>query len=71
MAGISWRWIIQIFSGMLGPVIGLISPVIKAALNELLTELYKKALATDNPWDDMFIGLLLDILAIPRPPPVS
>jgi len=64
---ISWQWVIKIIMSMLGPILSLISPVIKAALSEFLIELYKKALATENPWDDMFIGMLLDILGIPRP----
>lgn len=67
--GISWKWLIQLVVGVLGPILGLISPVIKAALNEFLTKLYLDALKTPNPWDDFFIGMLLDILVIPRPPP--
>lgn len=58
-------WIAQIFAGIIGQV----TPGIIAELNALLTNLYKKALATPNPWDDFAIGMLLDILAIPRPPP--
>ena len=58
-------WIAQIFAGIIGQV----TPGIIAELNVLLTNLYKKALATPNPWDDFLVGMLLDILAIPRPPP--
>jgi hypothetical protein len=46
----------------------LVTPEIKKLLNDFLTALYLKALATDNPWDDFAVGFLLDILAIPRPP---
>lgn len=60
-----FKWAIQIF----GPIIGQVTPAITAELNVFLTGLYKKALATPNPWDDFAIGMLLDILAIPRPPP--
>ena len=59
------KWVAQIFLG----IIGQMTPAIIAELNLLLTSLYKKALATPNPWDDFAIGMLLDILAIPRPPP--
>ena len=62
-AGI-FKWVIQIFGG----IIGQMTPTILAELKEFLTGLYKKALATPNPWDDFAIGLLLDILGIPRPP---
>jgi hypothetical protein len=68
--GISWKWLIQILVNLIGPILSLISPAIKAALNEFLTNLYLDALKTPNPWDDFLVGLLLDILAIPRPPPV-
>ena len=60
-----FKWVIQIFGG----IIGQMTPTILAELKEFLTALYKKALATPNPWDDFAIGLLLDILGIPRPPP--
>lgn len=68
--GISLTWLIGIIASVLSPIIGLITPVIKNALNEFLTKLYLDALKTPNPWDDFLVGLLLDILAIPRPPPV-
>ena len=63
--GSIFKWIAQIFAGIIGQA----TPAIVAELNVFLTNLYKKALATPNPWDDFVIGMLLDILAIPRPPP--
>ena len=60
-----FKWMIQIFGGIIGQV----TPGIVLELNNFLTNLYKKALATPNPWDDFAIGMLLDILAIPRPSP--
>ena len=60
-----FKWVIQIFGG----IVGRVTPAIAAELNAFLTNLYQKALATPNPWDDFFVGMLLDILAIPRPPP--
>lgn len=59
------KWIAQIFAGIIGQA----TPGIILELSAFLTNLYKKALATPNPWDDFAIGMLLDILAIPRPPP--
>lgn len=59
------KYIAQIFAGILLQI----SPVIKTELNDFLTQLYRKAVATPNVWDDFGVGLLLDILAIPRPPP--
>ena len=59
------KYVFQIFAGLIGQM----TPAITAELNALLTNLYKKALATPNPYDDFAVGILLDILGIPRPPP--
>lgn len=67
---ISWKWLIQILAVALGPIFSTLTPLIKKLLENFLTDLYQKALATENPWDDYVVGLLLDILGIPRPPPV-
>lgn len=66
----SWKWLIELILSVLGPILAQISPVVKAALSEFLTRLYLDALKTPNPWDDFLVGMLLDILGIPRPPPV-
>jgi hypothetical protein len=60
-----FKWVIQIFGGIIGQA----TPGIIAELNAFLINLYKKALATPNPWDDFAIGLLLDIMGITRPLP--
>ena len=57
------KYVFQIFAGLLGEM----TPAIVAELAALLTALYKKALATPNPYDDFAVGMLLDILGIPRP----
>lgn len=59
------KYVLQIFAG----IILQMTPTFIAELNDLLTQLYKKALSTPNPWDDFAVGMLLDILAVPRPPP--
>jgi hypothetical protein len=64
-----WQGVIQAALRIFTSILGMATPVIKAELSEFLTQLYKKALATPNPWDDFAVGLLLDILAITRPPP--
>jgi hypothetical protein len=56
--------VLKIFLGLMGQL----TPVIKDELNAFLIALYKKALATPNPWDDFAVGLLLDMMGIPRPP---
>ena len=66
---IGWGWIFILVLSALGPIIGILSPAIKAALTEFLRGLYLDALKTPNPWDDFAVGFLLDILGIPRPEP--
>jgi hypothetical protein len=63
-----WTKILLMVMKIVVPLFGLVTPEIKKLLNDFLTALYLKALATDNPWDDFAVGFLLDILAIPRPP---
>jgi len=58
-----FKWMIQIFGGILGQM----TPVIFAELREFLERMYVKAGTTPNPFDDFAIGLLLDILSITRP----
>jgi len=58
-----FKWMIQIFGGILGQM----TPTIFAELREFLEGMYLKAIATPNPFDDFAIGLLLDILSISRP----
>lgn len=65
----TWTWVLELFGKILVPLFNLITPELRTLLNDFLTSLYLKALATPNPWDDMAVGFLLDILAIPRPPP--
>ena len=64
-----WSGILKAMAQIFAGILLQISPMIKAELNDFLTALYRKALATPNVWDDFGVGLLLDILVIPRPPP--
>jgi len=59
------KYVFQIFAGLIGQM----TPAILSELKAFLTNLYNKALATPNPYDDFAVGILLDILGIPRPPP--
>jgi hypothetical protein len=66
-----WSGVLGYVAQIFGGIITQVSPMIKAELNAFLTQLYLKALATPNVFDDFAVGMLLDILAIPRPPPPS
>lgn len=64
---IKWEWLKTLLIRVLRGIFGVISPEIKDFLTEALQNLYRKAEETENPWDDMFVGFLLDILGIPKP----
>lgn len=63
-----WSGVIKAIIGILSGVIGNMTPGLITNLKDFLVGQYQKALATDNPWDDFFFGMLLDILSVPRPP---
>lgn len=65
--GTTWTWIVSLLVTVLKPVLKIITPMIRDALEEQLLKLYAKAEATENPWDDFAVGFLLDILGIERP----
>ena len=63
----TWSGILKIVAIVLGPFLKIISPMIKEALTDVLQKLYLKAYDTPNPIDDLFVGMLLDLLDIPLP----
>ena len=63
----TWKGILKIVALILGPLLKIVSPMIKDALTEALQKLYLKAYATENPVDDLLVGLLLELLGIPYP----
>jgi len=65
--GIMFTWIIDLLIKTLAAILPILTPMIKKALEEFLTDLYKKAVETPNPWDDFVIRFLLRILSIPIP----
>ena len=67
MAGQSFSFIVRLLQVVLGPLLKAVTPLIKDGLKEVLQKLYVKAEATPNPIDDIFVGLLLDLLSIDRP----
>lgn len=65
--GIGFTWIIQLLVQIFSTVLPLITPSLKAALEEFLLELYQKAKETANPWDDFLVKFLLRMLNISVP----
>jgi hypothetical protein len=65
--GVGFTWIINLLINALGSILPVLTPMIKDSLSAFLTDLYKKALETPNPWDDFIVKFLLRILSIPVP----
>ncbi len=67
MARQSVKGIIKIVSWLLVPILRAVSPLIEEELEKFMVKLYKKAVETENPLDDLLVGFLLDMLDINRP----
>jgi len=52
------QWILQ----LIGLIIGVASPELRAMLSQWLEQLAAQAKKTANPWDDMLVGMLTTIL---------
>jgi len=52
------KWIF----GLIQLVIGVVSPEIRTGATELLDNLEKQAKKTANPWDDMLVAMLKQIM---------
>jgi len=65
--GVGFTWIINLLINVLGSILPVLTPMIRESLSAFLTDLYKKAVETPNPWDDFVVKFLLRILSIPVP----
>jgi len=52
------KWIFRLIS----LVIGVVSPEIRTGVAELLDKLEAQAKKTTNPWDDMLVAMLKEIM---------
>jgi len=60
----TWKILIQAFSGVLGKVLEVVTPELRKMVESFLKDLYQKAKATQNPWDDFLVELLAAVLGI-------
>lgn len=65
--GIGMSWLISMCIALLKVVMPAITPMLRKFLEDALLDYYKKALETENPWDDFLGRFLLRILDIPVP----
>jgi len=64
---IQWGFAISLIISLLKPIMGVISPKLRTELEEFLKDYYKKAMETENPWDDFLANLLLHIFGVEKP----
>lgn len=62
-----WKRVLAVLAFIFRPLLKIMTPKIEEALEKFVLDLYRKALETDNPVDDLVVGFLLDILDIERP----
>ena len=67
MATITSKGVMGFIALLLRPLLKALTPMIADLVEDSLIKLYKKAEATENPIDDLFVGFLLDILDIDVP----
>jgi len=66
-AAVNWTWLLTLVAAVLGPIFKLLSPKIRDAIRTTMLELWKKAQATDNPFDDMAVRFIFELLALEKP----
>lgn len=67
MAQVTSKGILRIIALFLSPILKAVTPMIADLIDDSLIKIYRKALATTNPIDDLFVAFLLDILDIDVP----
>ena len=56
--------IIKLFIPLLPQILGLVTPALRRALEDVIKDLYKRARETENPIDDILVGILAALLSI-------
>lgn len=67
MAGFSWGWLIKLIAIVLKPLLKAMTPTIEGEMEKALINVYKRALETPNPIDDLAMKFILDIVDIDIP----
>ena len=67
MASFSWKWLIGLIAIVLKPLLKAMTPTIEGEMEKALLGVYKAALATPNPIDDLAMKFILDIVDIDIP----
>ena len=60
----NWKFFLTIASRVLSRILDVLTPEIRHAIDDAVQRLYRKALKTDNPTDDMFVEVLAQLLGV-------
>ena len=60
----SWKWLLNLLIPFFSGMINMLTPEIKSMLQSFIKDLYKKSVETPNVMDDLFVGLLAQILSV-------
>ena len=61
---INWTFAITVAAKIFGKMLPILSEEFKEVIEKQVGDWEEKAEATDNPWDDMFVAMLKEILGI-------
>jgi len=64
---ITMKILLVVGAKVFGYMIKMLTPHIKEMLEEMMLDLYQKALATENPWDDHVMAMALEVLSLKKP----
>ncbi len=60
-------WLISFLIPLVERMINAVSPQIRQMLSDSLIKLWEEAEKTENPWDNIVIGLLMSLIGISTP----
>jgi len=61
---IRWTGVIAFLATLLKPIIRVVTPTVKDELQDFLRKWHAKNLETENPWDDLLSGILVEIFDV-------
>lgn len=65
--GVQMGPLLTLIANILKPLIGIVTKEFRDDVSKWVVDHYQKALATDNPWDDLFFEFLAKMLSVDLP----
>jgi hypothetical protein len=62
--GINWPWISNMLAIVIKPILDILTPMLRTAMETAVRDWWKKAEATDNPWDNFLVEVIAKALSI-------